>query len=64
MNGSSQELVEVPTIVSYSWQHLDMEQIVDIPGGGLQVLALDRVRQRLLLFILQLDRMMTQMSLE
>ena len=35
----AEQLVEVPTIVSYSWLQLDMEQNVDIPdpsrGGRL-----------------------------
>ena len=93
----AEQLVEVPTIVSFSWLQLGMEQNVDIPVPGrggrlaglqgslpgqssterlllsgsltflvevLKVLALDRVRQRLLLFILQLDRMMMRMGLE
>ena len=30
------QLAEVPTIVSYSWLQLRMEQTVDPPGGGLQ----------------------------
>ena len=37
-----------------------VEQIIDIPGGRLQGFALVRLR---LLFILQLDLMMTRMSL-
>ena len=77
----AEQLLEVPTIASFSWLQLGMEQNVDIPvpgrGGRLagtaptllfvvevfKVLALDRVRQRLL-SILQLDRMMMRMSLE
>ena len=48
-----EQLVEVPTIVSYSWLQLRMEQNVDIsvPGrggriSGLQGFPLDRVQQR------------------
>ena len=79
----AEQLVEVPTIVSYSWLLLRMEQNVDtglqgfLPGQSstaptvaqivdipvLKVLVLDRVRQRLSLFTLQLVRMMTRMSL-
>ena len=51
----AEQLVEVPTIVSYSWLQLRLEQNVDIPvpgrGGrlaGLQVFP-DRVQQRRLL---------------
>ena len=54
----AEQLVEVPTIETYSWLQLRTEQTVDIPdsgrGGrisGLQGFLLDRVQQRCLLLM-------------